>query len=158
MGEIDARLLGVVLDINRHGQSTSADYIEHASDCCNQHRPQRSRAGDEPIIPAATRINAAQTSVRFYVWHRILPRHFTRFSRRAKCASLPQIFGFSLMNSPQRNVRVTKWLSTTPVVGVCSSCSREFKVPMTALSKTKDAQTNLQQQFDQHVCKDPRLK
>jgi hypothetical protein len=53
---------------------------------------------------------------------------------------------------PKRNLRVTKWLSMTPAVGVCTSCSREFKVPMTALSKTKEAQVNLQQQFEQHKC------
>ena len=50
------------------------------------------------------------------------------------------------------SLRVTKWLSSTPVIGVCNSCGKEFKVPMTALTKTKDAQINLQQQFDQHKC------
>jgi hypothetical protein len=55
--------------------------------------------------------------------------------------------------NPKRVLRVTKWLSTTPAIAVCSSCSREFKVPMSALTKTKDAQTNLQQQFDMHECK-----
>jgi len=54
---------------------------------------------------------------------------------------------------PKRLLRVTRWLSTTPVAAICSSCSREFKVPMSALSRTKDAQVNLQQQFDLHVCK-----
>jgi hypothetical protein len=52
----------------------------------------------------------------------------------------------------KRNLRVTKWLSTTPAVGVCTACSKEFRVPMTALSKARDAQVNLQQQFDQHKC------
>ena len=52
----------------------------------------------------------------------------------------------------KRNLRVIKWLSMTPAVGVCTVCNREFKVPMTALSKTRDAQFNLQQQFDQHKC------
>jgi hypothetical protein len=52
----------------------------------------------------------------------------------------------------KRALRVTKWLSTTPAVGVCTACSKEFKVPMTDLSKTKEAQVNLQQQFDQHNC------
>ena len=56
-------------------------------------------------------------------------------------------------NSPKkRNLRVVKWLSSTPVVAVCSFCSREFKVPMSALSRTVDAQANLQQQFDRHTC------
>ena len=44
-------------------------------------------------------------------------------------------------NSPKkRNLRVVKWLSSTPVVAVCTLCSREFKVPMSALSRTVDAQ------------------
>lgn len=50
------------------------------------------------------------------------------------------------------NLRVTKWLSTTPVVGVCTACSKEFNVPMTALSKVRDAQASLQRQFNQHKC------
>jgi hypothetical protein len=53
---------------------------------------------------------------------------------------------------PRRNLRVTKWLSTTPAVGVCTACSQEFKVPMTALSRVTDAQASLLQQFDQHKC------
>jgi hypothetical protein len=39
----------------------------------------------------------------------------------------------------QRSIRVVKWLSSTPVVGVCTVCGREFKVPMTALTRTGDA-------------------
>jgi len=53
---------------------------------------------------------------------------------------------------PKRNLRVTKWLSSTPAVGVCTACNKDFKVPMSALTKTKDAQVNLQKQFDQHEC------
>ena len=52
----------------------------------------------------------------------------------------------------KRSLRVVKWLSSTPAVGVCTACSKQFTVPMTALSKTKDAWVNLQQQFDQHKC------
>ena len=55
---------------------------------------------------------------------------------------------------PKRVLRVTKWLSTTPAVGVCTACSREFKVPMTVLAKVKDAQVNLQRQFEQHKCEE----
>jgi hypothetical protein len=51
------------------------------------------------------------------------------------------------------NLRVTKWLSMTPAAGICMGCNKEFKVPMTALTKTKDAQVNLQEQFDLHECK-----
>ena len=55
----------------------------------------------------------------------------------------------------QRRLRVVKWLSTTrttPAVGVCALCSREFKVPMIALRRTVDAQASLQEQFDRHKC------
>jgi hypothetical protein len=34
----------------------------------------------------------------------------------------------------------------------CEGCNREFKVPLTYLSKTSDAQAYLQQQFDRHQC------
>jgi len=52
----------------------------------------------------------------------------------------------------QRKLRVVKWLSSTPVIGVCTFCSREFKVPMSALTRTVDAQASLQDQFDRHRC------
>ena len=48
----------------------------------------------------------------------------------------------------QRRLGVLKWLTTTPAVGVCTLCSREFKVPMSALMRTADAQASLQEQFD----------
>lgn len=57
-----------------------------------------------------------------------------------------------LANMPKRNLRVVKWLSSTPAIGECTCCSKEFKVPMTSLGKTIDAQTNLQEQFDRHKC------
>jgi hypothetical protein len=31
-------------------------------------------------------------------------------------------------------------------------CSREFKVPMSALTRNADAQASLQEQFDRHKC------
>ena len=52
----------------------------------------------------------------------------------------------------QRRLKVAKWLSTTPAVAVCTLCSREFKVPMSALRRTADAQASLQEQFDRHKC------
>jgi hypothetical protein len=55
----------------------------------------------------------------------------------------------------KRPLRVTKRLSMTPAVGVCTGCSKKFRVPMTALSKVKDAQVSLQQQFDQHASVEP---
>jgi hypothetical protein len=53
---------------------------------------------------------------------------------------------------PERRLRVVKWLSTTPAIGACTYCTREFKVPMRALTRTADAQANLQEQFDRHKC------
>jgi hypothetical protein len=52
----------------------------------------------------------------------------------------------------KRRLRVVKWLSTTPAVGVCPLCSREFKVPLSALRRNADAQASLQEQFDSHKC------
>lgn len=57
-----------------------------------------------------------------------------------------------LQKMPKRNLRVLKWLSATPAIGVCTCCTREFKVPLTALTRTADAQTSLQEQFDRHKC------
>jgi hypothetical protein len=59
---------------------------------------------------------------------------------------------------PKRNLRVVKWLSTTPAIGECTDCGQAFKVPMTSLSKTLDAQANLQEQFDRHKCPDDANK
>ena len=53
----------------------------------------------------------------------------------------------------KRNLRVVKWLATVPVVGVCTLCSREFKVPMTAMKRVADAQESLRLQFAEHKCK-----
>jgi hypothetical protein len=53
----------------------------------------------------------------------------------------------------KRILRVIKWLRQTPVIAVCESCGHQFKAPMTALARTKDAQASLQQQFDLHKCK-----
>ncbi len=52
----------------------------------------------------------------------------------------------------QRRIRVAKWLSTIPALGVCTLCNQEFMVPMTALKRTADAQASLQEQFDRHKC------
>src|SRR5258708_16496617 len=62
----------------------------------------------------------------------------------------------TVFDSPQEGVtfmakrilRVIKWLRQTPVMAVCEACGQQFKAPMTALAKTKDAQASLQRQFD----------
>jgi hypothetical protein len=65
---------------------------------------------------------------------------FSGFERREK------------ISMHKRNLRVVKWLSSTPAIGSCSFCGKQFKVPMTCLSKTVDAKANLQEQFDRHKC------
>jgi hypothetical protein len=53
-----------------------------------------------------------------------------------------------------RNLRVVKWVGTTPSIAVCSSCSRQFKVPLTRLAKKQDAEETLQMLFEAHSCGD----
>jgi len=57
------------------------------------------------------------------------------------------------MPETRRRLRVVKWLGSTPAVGVCTSCGRQFKTPLTGMAKTRDAQENLKMQFDNHRCK-----
>jgi hypothetical protein len=40
-----------------------------------------------------------------------------------------------------------------PVIAVCAACSTQFKVPLTELTKTKDAQAYIQEEFERHKCK-----
>jgi hypothetical protein len=42
----------------------------------------------------------------------------------------------------KRRLRVLKRLGTVPAVGTCTSCNREFKVPMTAMKRVADALTS----------------
>jgi hypothetical protein len=49
-------------------------------------------------------------------------------------------------------LRVTKWIGTVPAVAVCTKCQRDFRVPITMLKRTLDAQANLKMQFDRHKC------
>jgi hypothetical protein len=53
---------------------------------------------------------------------------------------------------PKRNLRVLKWLGTTPAVAVCTGCNCEFKVPLELLKRLAGAQENLKRQFAQHRC------
>jgi hypothetical protein len=56
------------------------------------------------------------------------------------------------MTSATRILRVTKWLGPVPAVAACSQCGREFKVPLTLLKRTLDAQESLRKQFAEHKC------
>jgi hypothetical protein len=52
----------------------------------------------------------------------------------------------------KRRLRVLKWLGTVPAGGVCTVCSREFTVPITAIKRVADAQESLRAQFAEHQC------
>jgi hypothetical protein len=52
----------------------------------------------------------------------------------------------------KRALRVTKCLGMSPVVGICTACNREFKVPLTEVKKLAHAQESLQLQFNQYKC------
>ena len=56
------------------------------------------------------------------------------------------------MPTHKRRLRVINWLGTVPAMAVCTECQREFKVPLTVLKRTLDAQQNLKMQFDRHEC------
>jgi len=59
----------------------------------------------------------------------------------------------SVMTKLKRQLRVIKWIGTTPALAVCTSCGRQFKIPLTAMARKLDAQENLKMQFDNHRCK-----
>jgi hypothetical protein len=56
-----------------------------------------------------------------------------------------------------RNLRVMKWLAMVPVVGVCTSCNMEFKVPLDSLKRVADAQQSLRAQFNGHAAKTSQI-
>jgi hypothetical protein len=58
---------------------------------------------------------------------------------------------------PKRNLRVLKWLGTTPAVAACTNCNREFKVPLELLKRVAGAQENLKLQFARHTCEQVQL-
>jgi hypothetical protein len=53
---------------------------------------------------------------------------------------------------PKRILRVLKWLGTTPAVGICGQCQRQFTLPMAALKDVVEARTKMQALFDGHSC------
>jgi hypothetical protein len=55
----------------------------------------------------------------------------------------------------KRNLRVAKWIGTTPAIGFCTCCAATFKVPLDSLKRTTDAQESLRKQFDTHKCNPP---
>lgn len=53
---------------------------------------------------------------------------------------------------PKPHIRALKWIGAVPVIGACSSCGRQFTVPLTAIKRVADAQQNLTLQFEGHNC------
>jgi hypothetical protein len=104
--------------------------------------PRSRRLWRRVLIPA-TPLISAHSEVSFCdlqnVWYRrlLLPSDIVRPSG---------------LTVAKRNLRVTKWLGTVPAVGICTSCNREFKVPLTAMKRVSDAQENLRIQFTGHKC------
>ena len=68
-------------------------------------------------------------------------------------SSNPYMRGGKLNSMPKRKLRVVKWVGSTPAIGVCEFCSKQFKVPLTEMARTSEANDNLQGQFDRHKCK-----
>jgi hypothetical protein len=54
----------------------------------------------------------------------------------------------------KRAVRIVKHLGSVPCIAACTACGKQFTAPLTTLPRVKDAQANLQQQFDRHKCED----
>jgi hypothetical protein len=54
---------------------------------------------------------------------------------------------------PKRNLRVLKWLGTTPAIAVCTACNHEFRVSVEVLKRVGGAVEELKLQFAQHQCK-----
>ena len=52
----------------------------------------------------------------------------------------------------KRNLRVVKWLASTPAIGECTNCQRQFTVPIPALKRLSEAQESLRKQFSEHTC------
>jgi hypothetical protein len=53
----------------------------------------------------------------------------------------------------KRNLRVLKWLGTTPAIAVCTVCDREFRVPLEVLKRVGGAAEDLKLQFARHQCR-----
>jgi hypothetical protein len=62
------------------------------------------------------------------------------------------------MDTPKRNLRVTKWLGTVPVTATCTLCEQEFKVSLSAMKQVLEAQESLRRQFTEHECPVRSLK
>ena len=57
---------------------------------------------------------------------------------------------------PKRNLRVLKWLGSTPAIAICTACNRKFKVPIEVLKRVGGAAEELKLQFARHQCEADR--
>jgi hypothetical protein len=53
---------------------------------------------------------------------------------------------------PKRILRVVKWLGTTPAIGMCAACERQFTLPVAVLKNVVEARAKMQAMFDGHEC------
>jgi len=58
---------------------------------------------------------------------------------------------------PKRNLRVLKWLGTTPAIAICTVCNQEFRVPVDLLKRVAGAADHLKLQFARHQCKQAEI-
>jgi hypothetical protein len=52
----------------------------------------------------------------------------------------------------KRAVKIVKHLGPVPCSAACTACGKQFTAPLSTLQRLKDAQANLQEQFDRHKC------
>jgi len=52
----------------------------------------------------------------------------------------------------ERAVRIVKHLGSVPCIAACTACGKQFTASLSMRPRVKDAQANLQQQFDRHRC------
>lgn len=57
-----------------------------------------------------------------------------------------------ILSMPKRILRVLKWLGSTPAVGMCAACERQFTLPMAAFKNIVEARSKMQGLFDEHEC------
>jgi len=51
-----------------------------------------------------------------------------------------------------RNLKLLKWLASTPAIAACTQCQRRFSVPLPLRGRVSDAQESLRKQFAEHQC------
>ena len=58
----------------------------------------------------------------------------------------------------KRNLRVLKWIGTTPAIATCTLCNQEFRVPADLLKRVAGAADYLKLQFARHQCKEAEVE